>query len=497
MNHSDLVKNTRGMLDSVLAHQSDEGDFIGSDVHTFHFMEALRAVSAVAFRPYIDHALKWFQSLEDPRDANPRSVSPFKVAALAAAGGSDEYVRASLRKIVAIMRGKDGNINLPIGFVEASDVYDMFPTLMGVSIILRSAIPEYQSVVESALRWCASRLQDASRQGNIGFLALEMVEAKCAGYSINEAELQGCIDRLKAIIADITREVDPLQEAYLAYDCARISQLEPTLVPSDWADRIVGRLHSMQSEHEEDFYARQDRALLDLRLIIAYSAVMTADEREQFVEALLGSAFGDKVLMSRRFRQLQAEAQKMYAELKRRDLAEKKEGLFIQPLWDINVSRVDNALVFFLMPFANDSSPSHIKALNRIFQDVLRVAVESELAMSVRRADDIYDIKPIMQSVWDSILEARIVVADLTDRNPNVFYEAGLADALGKDLVLLAQHEDDIPFDLRHRRVIIYDVAYPGPDKLKTALLQTLRNVTGEPNHAPEGTARKLADPQR
>lgn len=413
-------------------------------------------------------------------------MSPFKLLALVGSGGAEEYVRAALQKVVSHMRGKDGNINLPIGFVESSDVYDMFPTLMGVSIIRRSAIADYRSVVETALRWCTSRLQDISRPGNVGFLALELVEAKRAGFSIDETELQVCISRLQAMVADTTGEVDALQEAYLAYDCARISQLEPTLVPSDWAERLVGRLHSMQSEHEDEFYVRQDRALLDLRLIIAYSAVMTAEERERFVEALLGSAFCDKVSLSRRFRQLQAEAQKLYAELKRRDMAEKKEGLFIQPLWDINVSCVDPALVFFLMPFANDTSPSHIKALDRIFQDVLRVAVEGELAMTVRRADDIYDIKPIMQSIWDSILEARVVVADLTDRNPNVFYEAGLADALGKDLVLLAQREDDIPVDLRHRRVIIYDVAYPGPDKLKTALLLTLRNVTGEPNHAPD-----------
>jgi hypothetical protein len=48
------------------------------------------------------------------------------------------------------------------------------------------------------------------------------------------------------------------------------------------------------------------------------------------------------------------------------------------------------------------------------------------------------------------------VICDLTGKNANVFYEAGIAHALGQDVILIAQHETDIPFDLRHIRYVKY-----------------------------------------
>jgi hypothetical protein len=44
----------------------------------------------------------------------------------------------------------------------------------------------------------------------------------------------------------------------------------------------------------------------------------------------------------------------------------------------------------------------------------------------------------------------------MSERNPNVFYELGLAHAIGKPAILVAKTEEDIPFDLRHVRVIVY-----------------------------------------
>nr|WED67880.1 hypothetical protein PJ912_16450 [Pectobacterium colocasium] len=44
----------------------------------------------------------------------------------------------------------------------------------------------------------------------------------------------------------------------------------------------------------------------------------------------------------------------------------------------------------------------------------------------------------------------------ISDKNPNVFYEAGIAHALGKEVILLARHIGDVPFDLRHLRIITY-----------------------------------------
>lgn len=73
-----------------------------------------------------------------------------------------------------------------------------------------------------------------------------------------------------------------------------------------------------------------------------------------------------------------------------------------------------------------------------------------------RRADEIFETKAIVQIIYEFIGRAEVIVADLTDRNPNVFYELGYAHALGKSTILLTQNPEDVPFDLRHRQYILY-----------------------------------------
>jgi tetratricopeptide (TPR) repeat protein len=63
----------------------------------------------------------------------------------------------------------------------------------------------------------------------------------------------------------------------------------------------------------------------------------------------------------------------------------------------------------------------------------------------------------LLSPVSQALNNARCVVADLTGRNPNVFYELGLAHAMGKPTVLITESMDDVPFDLRHMRIINYD----------------------------------------
>ena len=99
------------------------------------------------------------------------------------------------------------------------------------------------------------------------------------------------------------------------------------------------------------------------------------------------------------------------------------------------------------MPFEEDLRP--------IYDDHIRIALESE-NISCIRADDIDSINQITFDIWEKINRARFLIADLTNRNPNVFYELGLAHALGKDVILITQSMDFVPFDLKTQRCIIY-----------------------------------------
>ncbi|XOF33445.1 MAG: hypothetical protein ACL93V_15825 [Candidatus Electrothrix sp. YB6] len=73
------------------------------------------------------------------------------------------------------------------------------------------------------------------------------------------------------------------------------------------------------------------------------------------------------------------------------------------------------------------------------------------------RADEIYGTKPIIEDICDQIFSAKIIIADVSTKNPNVNYELGVAHALNKQVIIISQSIDDVPFDYKHRRVIIYD----------------------------------------
>lgn len=79
----------------------------------------------------------------------------------------------------------------------------------------------------------------------------------------------------------------------------------------------------------------------------------------------------------------------------------------------------------------------------------------------VRADADIFGTGKIIDQVWRGINAARVLVAELSTRNPNVSYELGLAHALHKPVVLVSSNEPDVPFDLQHIRVIYYDVNDP------------------------------------
>jgi hypothetical protein len=116
-----------------------------------------------------------------------------------------------------------------------------------------------------------------------------------------------------------------------------------------------------------------------------------------------------------------------------------------------NVSATDTC--FVMQPFA---SP-----LGDYYEKIYKPAIEKAGLTPIRADTDIFATGKIMDQVWTGINAAKVLVAELTSRNPNVFYELGLAHAMKKPVVLVSAKEDDVPFDLQHIRVIYYDMADP------------------------------------
>ena len=123
--------------------------------------------------------------------------------------------------------------------------------------------------------------------------------------------------------------------------------------------------------------------------------------------------------------------------------------------------------VFVLMPFRDELAP--------VYNDHIQ-PVCKRLSLECKRADDIFGSSQIIDDVWELIVNSETIIADCTDRNPNVFYELGIAHTLGKRVVLITQSSDDIPFDIRHIRYINYDFTPRGMATFEKSLEMFIRN---------------------
>jgi len=109
---------------------------------------------------------------------------------------------------------------------------------------------------------------------------------------------------------------------------------------------------------------------------------------------------------------------------------------------------------------------------NEIYKDHILPAVTGK-GLTISRGDEIFSTNAVIDDVWAGISTATLIVAELTGKNPNVLYEVGMAHTLGKPVLLISQNIEDIPFDLRHRRALIYSYTPPGCRKLEQEIAAT------------------------
>ena len=123
---------------------------------------------------------------------------------------------------------------------------------------------------------------------------------------------------------------------------------------------------------------------------------------------------------------------------------------------------------------------------DKYFLDVLKPGL-AEHGHTLTRGDESHAPGVIVQSIFQSILDADLVLADMTRRNANVFYELGIAHSYGKQVILVAQSTNDLPFDVRHMRCIRYQ---PGAEGWERAYINELVHAIEDAMTADEqGTA--------
>lgn len=143
-----------------------------------------------------------------------------------------------------------------------------------------------------------------------------------------------------------------------------------------------------------------------------------------------------------------------------------------RPIWDTQRVAPDPRLAFVLMPFTESWS-------SYIYRDFIQ-PLTRDCGLNCKRADELFG-RNVLTDIWRAIASCRLVIADLTARNPNVFYELGIAHTLGKPAVLLTQSMDHVPFDLRVQRIIPYTDNQPGYSALRSELPRHIREILAEP----------------
>lgn len=146
--------------------------------------------------------------------------------------------------------------------------------------------------------------------------------------------------------------------------------------------------------------------------------------------------------------------------------------MVVKPFWSTAAVQIDANAAILLMPFKKSWADDVCATVKR--------ALES-LGVTCLRADDLGG-PVIMEDIWNRICECSIVIADLTDSNPNVTYEVGLADVVGQPAILMCQTTDPttLPFDFLGRRLIKYST--DRLDVLESRLVErvrTHRNAAG------------------
>lgn len=128
---------------------------------------------------------------------------------------------------------------------------------------------------------------------------------------------------------------------------------------------------------------------------------------------------------------------------------------------------------FTIMPFGG--------WFNDYYLSIYKPAIEAG-GLDARRGDDLFRPSTIINDIWDYTKNARLVLADLTGKNPNVFYELGLAHALAKPAIIVAETMEDVPFDLRALRVIVYDKNAPDwGEVLKKNITKSIKEILKSP----------------
>ncbi|MGD0627501.1 MAG: hypothetical protein ABSB32_22720 [Thermodesulfobacteriota bacterium] len=115
---------------------------------------------------------------------------------------------------------------------------------------------------------------------------------------------------------------------------------------------------------------------------------------------------------------------------------------------------------------------------NELYQEVIH-RICDEFKIDAKRADEVYGPGVIIADIVKQIVESKLIIAEITPANPNVYYEIGYAHALGKPTILIAEKATELPFDVSPFRVLFYENTIAGKKRIEDGLRRHLESILG------------------
>jgi hypothetical protein len=152
--------------------------------------------------------------------------------------------------------------------------------------------------------------------------------------------------------------------------------------------------------------------------------------------------------------------------------------------------------VFIIMQIGATDSPERKRA-DEIYEYIVAPAIKA-VGLEPYRADRDFTPGPITRKFLSELLNARLIVADLTGHNPNVYYELGIAHSFARPLISIADSSSSLPFDTKDERIIELGeypssgLTYAQGERAKVSLQESLNIVLAD-NYVPPSPLRELA----
>lgn len=130
---------------------------------------------------------------------------------------------------------------------------------------------------------------------------------------------------------------------------------------------------------------------------------------------------------------------------------------------DVN-KKIKNKKVFVLTPFHNRYENTYMLIAN----------ICNKVGLNCSRGDEEFIRGGVLSHIIKEIANASIIIANIDGRNPNVFYEMGIAHTLDKDVIIISSSIDSVPFDLSSQRLIIWKTGEDLAEQLTSTLTKVL-----------------------